>query len=96
MNLTDECLDRSHLEFIKYVEGQLRCKGNRTDQDLDAVEVLYAFRINRAVGVSVSTLKKESRLYLKPMYEVKADGMEEMRRLLCDAPNSGSRIRAVT
>ena len=29
MTLTDECLERSHLEFMKYVEGQLRCKENR-------------------------------------------------------------------
>ena len=62
MTLSDECLDRSHLEFIKYVEGQLRCKCNRTDQDLVTTELLYAFRLNRAVGVSSSTLKKESRL----------------------------------
>ena len=44
MTLSDECLDRRHLEFFKYVEGQLRCKNNRTDQDLVAAEVLYAFR----------------------------------------------------
>ena len=74
MTLTDECLDRSHMEFIKYVEGQLRCKGNRTDQDLAVVELLYAFRLNRVVGVSSSTLKRESRLYLKPVFVVKADG----------------------
>ena len=55
MTLSDECLDR-----IKYVEGHLRCKGNRTAQDLAAVELLYAFRLNRAVGVSSATLKRES------------------------------------
>ena len=62
MTLSDECLDRSHLEFIKYVEGQLRCKANRSSQDLAVAEVLYAFRPNRAIKVSVSTLKRESRL----------------------------------
>ena len=31
MTLSDECLDISHLKFIKYVEGHLRCKGNITD-----------------------------------------------------------------
>ena len=44
MTLSDQCLDGSHLEFIKHVEGQLRCKRNRTDQDLAAAELLYAFR----------------------------------------------------
>ena len=86
MTLTDEFLDRSHLKFIKYVEGQLRCKGNRTDQDLAAVVVLYAFRFNRAIRVSVFTLKKESRLYLKPVYEVKADGMEEIEKIADSKP----------
>ena len=47
MTLSNECLDRSHLEFMKYVKGQLRCKDNRTDQDLVAAELLYAFRLNR-------------------------------------------------
>ena len=59
MTLSDECLDRSHLKFMKYAEGQLRCKSNRIDQDLAAVELLYAFRLNRAVWVSSSALKKE-------------------------------------
>ena len=58
MTVSDKCLDRSHLEFIKYVEGQLKCKSNRTDQDRATTELLYAFRLNRAVGVSSSTLKK--------------------------------------
>ena len=65
MTLSDGCLDRSHLEFMKYVEGKLRCKSNRTDQDLVGAELLYAFRINKAEGVSSSALKKESRFYLK-------------------------------
>ena len=86
MTLTDECLDKSHLEFIKYVEGQLRCKGNRTYQDLAAAEVLYAFRLNRAIRVSVSTLKKESRLYLKPVYAIKADGTEEIEQIADSKP----------
>ena len=88
MNLTDECLERSHLEFIKYVEGQLRCKGSRTDQDLYASEVIYVFRLNRAVRVSVSTLKKESRLYLKPFYAIKVDGMEEIEQIADSNPYS--------
>ena len=81
MTLSNECLNKSHLEFLKYVEGQLRCKCNRTNQDLAANEVLYAFRLNRAIGVSMSSLKKESRLYLKPVYAVKADGTEEIEQI---------------
>ena len=82
MTLSDECLDISHLEFIKYVEGQLRCKANRSSQDLAAAEVLYAFRLNRAIKVSVSTLKRESRLYLKPVYTMKEDGLEVLEQVV--------------
>ena len=81
MTLSNECLDRSHLKFIKYVEGQLRCKSNRTDRDLAAAGLLYAFRLNRAVWVSSSTLKKESRLYLKPVFDVRADDTEAIEQI---------------
>ena len=81
MTLSDEYLDKSHLEFIKYVEGQLRCKANRSCQDLAAAEVLYAFRLNRAIKVSGSTLMRESRLYLKPLYTLKEDGLEVLEQI---------------
>ena len=81
MTLSNECLDRSHLEFIKYVEGQLRCKVNRSDQDLATAEVLYAFRLNRAIRGYVSTLKKESRLYLNPVSTLKEDGLEVLEHI---------------
>ena len=87
MTLSDECLDRSHLEFMKYVEGQLRCKSNRTDQDLAAAELLYAFRINRAIGVSSSALKKESRFYLKPVYVTMEDGLEVLEKIVDSKPS---------
>ena len=58
MTLSDECIDQSHLEFMEYVEGQLRCKANRTKYDQAAAEMLYAFRMNRAVKVDLSTLEK--------------------------------------
>ena len=48
--------------------------------------MLYAFRLNRAIGVSVSSLKKESRLYLKPVYAVKADGTEEIEEVVDSKP----------
>ena len=67
MTLSDECLDISHLEFMKYVEGQLRCNANRMKDDQAAAEMLYAFRLNRAIKVDVSTLRKEPRLYLRPV-----------------------------
>ena len=78
MTLSDECLDRNHLEFLKYVESQLRCKANRTNEDQAAAELLYAFRLNRAIKISLSTLKREPRLYMKLVYTVKADGSEEL------------------
>ena len=62
-------------------KDRLRCKGNKIDQDLAATEVLYAFRLNRAVRVSVSTLKKESRLYLKPVFAVRDDGTEGIEQI---------------
>ena len=86
MTLSDECLDRSHLEFIKYVEGQLRCKANKSSQDIAAAEKLYAFRLNRAIKVSVSTLKRESRIYLKPVYTLKEDGLEVLEQIVDSKP----------
>ena len=81
MTLSYECLDINHLEFLKYVESQLKCKANRTNEDQATAELLYAFRINRAIKVSLSTLKKEPRLYMKPVYTVKADGSEEIEEI---------------
>ena len=64
------------------LKGQLRCKDNRTDQDLVVAKLIYVFRINRATGVSKTTVKKESRFYLKPVFAVKADDIEALKRLL--------------
>ena len=87
MTFSDECLDRNHLEFLKYVESQLRCKANRTNEDQVAAELLYAFRLNRAIKVSLSTLKKEPRLYLKLVYIVKTDGSEELEEIADSKPH---------
>ena len=75
------------MEFLKYVERQLRCKANRTNEDQAATELLYAFRLNRAIKVSLSTLKKEPRLYIKPIYTVKADGYEELEEIADSKPH---------
>ena len=72
---------------MKYVEGQLRCKDNRTDQDLVANKLLYAFMLNRAMGVSKTTLKKESRFYLKTVFAVKVDGTEGIEKIPDSKPN---------
>ena len=87
MTLSDECLDRNHMEFLKYVESQLRCKANRTNEDQAAAELLYAFRLNRAIKVSLSTLKKEPRLYMKPVYTVKEDGSEVIEEIADSKPH---------
>ena len=87
MTLSDECLDRNHLEFLKYVESQLRCKANRTNEDQAAAELLYAFRLNRAIKVSLSTLKKEPRLYMRPVYTVKEDGSEVIEEVADSKPH---------
>ena len=87
MTLSDECLDRIHLEFMKYVESQLRCKANRTSEDQAAAELLYAFRLNKAIKVSMSTLKKAPRLYLKPVYTMKEDGSEELEEIAESKPH---------
>ena len=87
MTLSDECLDRSHLEFMKYVESQLRCKANRTKDDQVAAEMLYAFRLNRAIKVDVSTLRKESRLYLRHVFTVKEDGSEVLEEVVDSKPH---------
>ena len=51
-----------------------------TNQDLVASELLYAFRLNRAIGVSDSTMKKETRFYLKPVFAIRADGTEAIEQ----------------
>ena len=81
LTLSDECLERSHLEFMKYVEARLRCKANRTKEDQAAAEIIYAFRLNKAIKVSTTTLKEVPRLYMKPVFTVKADGSEETEKV---------------
>ena len=79
MTLTDECLDRIHLEFMKYIEGKLRCKKNKIDQDLVTSDLLYAFRLNRAVDISKTSLKRETRFYMNPVFALKEDGTEGVK-----------------
>ena len=87
MTLSDECLDQSHSQFMMYVEGQLRCKANRTKGDLAAAEMLYAFRLNKAIKVDRSTLEKEPRYYLRPVYTVKDDGSEVLEEIADSKPH---------
>ena len=42
--------------------------------------------LNKAIKVSMSTLKKEPRLYLKPVYTVKEDGSEELEEIADSKP----------
>ena len=72
---------------MKYVEGQLRCKANRTKGDLEAAEMLYAFRLNKAIKVDRSTLEKEPRFYLRPVYIVKDDGSEVLEEIADSKPH---------
>ena len=72
---------------MKYVESQLRSKANRTNEDQAAAELLYAFRLNRAIKISLSTLKREPRLYMKHVYTVKADGSEELEVIAESKPH---------
>ena len=72
---------------MKYVEGQLRCKANRTKDDQAAVEMLYAFRLNRAIKVDLTTLKNEPRFYLRPVYTVKEDGSEALEEVADSKPH---------
>ena len=87
MTLSDKFLDISHLEFMKYVESQLICKANITSEDRAAAELLYAFRLNKAIKVCMSTLKKEPRLYLNPIYTVREDGSEELEEIADSKPH---------
>ena len=87
MTLSDECLDQSHVQFMKYVEGQLRCKANRTKGDLAAAEMLYTFMLNKAVKVDLTTLKNEPRFYLRPVYTVKDDGSEVLEEIADSKPH---------
>ena len=87
MTLSDECLDQSHSQFMKYVEGQLRCKANRTKEDQAAAELLYAFRLNKAIKVDRSTLEREPRIYLRPVYTIKEDGSEVLEEVADSMPH---------
>ena len=87
MTLSDECLDQSHSNFMKYVEGQLRCKANRTKEDQAAVERLYAFRLNKAIKVDRSTLEREPIIYLRPVYTIKEDGSEVLEEVADSKPH---------
>ena len=87
MTLSDECLDQSHSDFMKYVEGQLRCKANGTKEDQAAAEMLYAFRLNKAIKVDRSTLEREPRIYLRPVYTVKEDGSEVLEEVADSMPH---------
>ena len=87
MTLSDECLDQSHSDFMKYVEGQFRCKANRTKEDQAAAELLYAFRLNKAIKVDRSTLEREPRIYLRPVYTIKEDGSEVLEEVADSMPH---------
>ena len=87
MTLSDECLDQSHSDFMKYVEGQLRCKANRTKEDQAAAERLYAFRLNKAIKVDRATLEREPRIYLRPVYTTKEDGSEVLEVVADSSPH---------
>ena len=87
MTLSDECLDQSHSEFMKYVEGQLKCKANRTKEDQAAAELLYAFRLNKAIKVDRSTIEREPRIYLRPVYTIKEDGSEVLEEVVDSKPH---------
>ena len=87
MTLSDECLDQSHSDFMKYVEGQLRCKANRTKEDQAAAERLYAFRLNKAIKVDRATLEREPRIYLSPVYTTKEDGSEVLEEVADSSPH---------
>ena len=60
---------------------------NSDAKPIDLVKILQQLRcsthsgINKAIKVSVSTLKKESRLYLKSVYAIKEDGTEELEKI---------------
>ena len=57
------------------------------DEDQAAAELLYVFMLNRAIKVSLSTLKKEPRLYVKPVYTVKADESEALEEIADSKPH---------
>lgn len=85
LTLSNECLDRSHLNYIMYVEGQLRSKKGRSKLDLAATELIYAFRMNRAIETSGRYLRETSRYYQSPVYVRKEDGTEELE-VIQDSP----------
>ncbi|KAL8120181.1 hypothetical protein AgCh_017357 [Apium graveolens] len=72
LTLTDECLKQANPGYLTYIEGILRCKKNRSREDLDAAELIYAFRLNHA-SYSKSELKRTMRYYLKSVMILNAE-----------------------
>ena len=50
MNIEDVSLDSYSLSALEFVERSLRSKGYRTKEKLNAAELIYAYRLNRAVA----------------------------------------------
>ena len=50
--------------------------------------MLYAFRLNRAIKVDLTTLKNEPILYLRPVYTVKKDGSEALEEITDSKPHN--------
>ena len=50
MNIEDVSLDSYSLSALEFVERSLRSKGYRTKEKLNAAELIYAYRLNRAVS----------------------------------------------
>ena len=59
---------------------------NRTDQDLVASELLYAFKLNRAVDISKTYLQRETRIYLKPVFVIQEDGTKSFEVIANSKP----------
>ena len=50
MNIEDVSLDSYSLSALEFVERSLRSKGYRTKENLNAAELIYDYRLNRAVA----------------------------------------------
>ncbi|KAL8144941.1 hypothetical protein AgCh_003232 [Apium graveolens] len=84
MTLSEENLERTRVDWMRFIEANLRCRGSRrTDADVAAAEFLYAYRLNYTLKeTSEREMRKQVREYAHGVF---IDGVDEST-LMVDSP----------
>ena len=77
LTLSEDHLEASKYSWLTYIESRLRGKGERrTAQDLEAAEVIYAFRLNRNMDVDEKQMRETFRAYEFTVWVPGQDGVD--------------------